>query len=115
MPGCWSALRSALPGGGLPGPAGCGAVVELGADVAFEPEELGDKRGGVGSSAGRGGSETGAGHGDLDAAEPAPAAEAAFDGRRMSRGISLPSLAVISGLLCTPGGREVMRWGGRRR
>ncbi len=55
-------------------------MVELAADVAFEPPELVDERGLVSAEVDGGGLDGREGHGDLEAAQPVPAVEAAFDG-----------------------------------
>jgi hypothetical protein len=62
------------------GLAGGGGSVELGADVAFEPAELVDERGLVGAEEGGCCFDGGEGHGGLEALQPVPALQAAFDG-----------------------------------
>ena len=59
-----------------PRPAGGGGLVELGADVAFEPAELVAQRGWADAQAGGRGGDGGGGHGDLEPAQPVPACRA---------------------------------------
>jgi len=60
--------------------AGGGSVVKLGADVPFEPSELVDQRGLVCADAVGCSLDGGEGHRDLEAPQPVPSLEAAFDG-----------------------------------
>src|SRR5262245_47591712 len=62
------------------GLAGGGSEVKLGADIPFEPSELVDKRGLIRAEAAGSGLDGWEGHCSLEASQPVPSLEAAFDG-----------------------------------
>jgi hypothetical protein len=76
----------------------------------FEPSELVDERGLVSAEVGGGGFDGGEGHGGLEAAKPVPDLEAVLDRMADVGGMSSLRLVIISGRLCTPGGRAGMWW-----
>ncbi len=104
-------LQERGPAPGWPhGLAAGGPVVKIGPDVPFEPSELMNQRGLMCAEAVCRAVDGGEGHGDLEPAQPVPALQAAFDGAADIPGVSLPSLVIIGGKLCTPGAREVMSY-----
>src|SRR6266536_3143805 len=91
-----------------------GAVVELRADVVFEPFELVDEGGLVGAEVGGGGFDRGEGHGGLETLEAVPAVEAAFDGPADVAGNVVAQLGKHFGAAVHPGwaGGHVVAAGG---